>query len=164
MADKAMDVYLNDHLAGAMLGSDLAEQLRDENEGTPLGELMATLAPKIEEDRQTLIDLMDRMGVSKNPVKQATTWLAEKTSRAKFSGLTSGEPAVGTFMAVETLTLGVEGKASLWKALKAVRDRQGPLASIDLDGLIESAKAQHDALEGQRIAAATRALEGESAR
>ena len=37
MADKAMDVYLNDHLAGAMLGSDLAEQLRDENEGTPLG-------------------------------------------------------------------------------------------------------------------------------
>jgi hypothetical protein len=107
---------------------------------------------------------MDRMGVSKNPVKQATTWLAEKTSRAKFSGLTSGEPAVGTFMAIETLTLGVEGKASLWKALKAVRERHGPLASLDLDGLIESAKAQHDALEGERIAAATRALEGESAR
>jgi hypothetical protein len=67
-------------------------------------------------------------------------------------------------MAVETLTLGVEGKASLWKALKTVRDRYGPLASIDLDGLIESAKAQHDALERERIAAATRALEGESAR
>jgi len=25
MADKAMDVYLNDHLAGAMLGSELAK-------------------------------------------------------------------------------------------------------------------------------------------
>ena len=86
VADKAMDVYLNDHLAGAMLGSDLAEQLQKENEGTPLGELMATLAPRIEEDRQTLIDLMERMGTSKNPVKQATTWLAEKTSRAKFGG------------------------------------------------------------------------------
>ena len=80
---------------------------------------------------------MDSMGVSKNPVKQATTWLAEKTSRAKFSGATSGEPATGTFMAVETLTLGVEGKASLWKALKAVRERYARLASIDLDGLIE---------------------------
>jgi len=164
MADKAMDIYLNDHLAGAMLGSDLAEQLRDENGGTRLGELMATLAPKIEEDRQTLIDLMDSMGVSKNPVKQATTWLAEKTSRAKFSGATSGESAVGTFMAVETLTLGVEGKASLWKALKAVRERYAPLTSIDLDGLIERAKTQHDALEGERIAAATRAFEGESER
>ena len=32
MADKAMNVYLNDHLAGAMLGSDLAEQIRSERE------------------------------------------------------------------------------------------------------------------------------------
>ena len=110
MADKPMDVYLNDHLAGAMLGSDLAEQIQKENEGTPLGDLMATLAAQIEEDRETLIDLMERMGTSKNPVKQATTWLAEKASRPKFSGMTSGEPEVGTFMALESLTLGVEGK------------------------------------------------------
>lgn len=163
MADKPMDVYLNDHLAGAMLGSDLAEQLKESNEGTPLGDLMATLAPKIEADRQTLIDLIDRMGTSKNPVKQATTWLAEKASRAKFSGATSGEAELGTFMAVETLTLGVEGKASLWKALKEVKDKYGPLQSMNLDGLIESAQAQHDALEGERIAAAARALEGEAA-
>jgi hypothetical protein len=40
MADKAMVVYLNDHLAGVMLGSDLAEQIRSRNRGTPLGELM----------------------------------------------------------------------------------------------------------------------------
>ena len=29
MADKALDVYLNDHLAGAMMGSDLANRARD---------------------------------------------------------------------------------------------------------------------------------------
>lgn len=110
MADKAMNVYLNDHLAGAMLGSDLAEQLQEQNEGTALGDLMSSLAAQIEEDREMLIDLMDRMGTSKNPVKQATTWLAEKASRPKFSGLTSGEPEFGTFMALESLTLGVEGK------------------------------------------------------
>ena len=46
MADKAMDVYLNDHLAGAMLGSDLAEQIRSQNQRTPLGELMGVLAPR----------------------------------------------------------------------------------------------------------------------
>jgi hypothetical protein len=161
MADKAMDVYLNDHLAGAMLGSDLAEQLQEENEGTPLGDLMATIAAQIEEDREALIDLMERMGTSKNPVKQATTWLAEKASRPKFSGLTSGEPEVGTFMALESLTLGVEGKASLWKALKAVTDRYEPLQATNLDELSERAKTQHDALEGERVAAATRALRGE---
>jgi hypothetical protein len=163
MADKAMDVYLNDHLAGAVMGSDLAEQLQEENEGTALGDLMSTLAPEIEKDRETLIDLMERMGTSRNPIKQATTWLAEKASRTKFSGLTSGEPEAGTFMALETLTLGVEGKASLWRALKAVAGKYAPLRSLDLDALIESAQAQHDALERERIAAAERAFEGEVA-
>src|SRR6478609_6898773 len=121
MADRAMDVYLNDHLAGATLGSDLAEQIRDRHEGTPLGELMGSLAPEIDQDRDALLELMDRMDVSQNPLKQATGWVAEKASRVKFSGAGSGEPDQGAFMALETLTLGVEGKASMWKALKAVQ-------------------------------------------
>jgi hypothetical protein len=57
MADKAIDVDLNDHLAGATLGSDLAEQIRDRNEGTPLGDAMGSIARQIEEDRRTLLDL-----------------------------------------------------------------------------------------------------------
>ncbi len=158
MADKAMDVYLNDHLAGAVLGSNLAEQIRSENQGTALGELMESLAPEIEEDHQTLIDLMDRMGTSRNPVKQATTWMAEKASRPKFSGLTSNEPELGAFMAVESLTLGVQGKACLWKTLKQVAGQYEPLASLNLDALIERAQAQHDALERERITASRRAL------
>lgn len=159
MADKAMDVYLNDHLAGATLGSDLAEQIRNRHEGTPLGEVMRSIAPQVEEDRQTLLDLMERMGTSKNPVKQASGWLAEKASRVKFSGAVSGEPDHGAFMALESLTLGVEGKMSLWKALKEVADRYPPLASMNLDELIDRAVEQHSALESERLTAARRALE-----
>ncbi len=158
MADKAMDVYLNDHLAGARLGSALAKQLREKNEGTPLGNVMSSLAAEIEEDRKTLLDLMDRMGTSKNPVKQATAWLAEKATRLKSSGLTSGDPKVGTFMALENLALGVEGKVSLWKILKEVPDQYGPLQSTNLDDLVERAEAQRNALERERIAAGRLAL------
>lgn len=158
MADKAMNVYLNDHLAGAMLGTDLAEQIQAQNEGTALGELMGSLAPKIEEDRQTLIELMERLDTSRNPVKQATAWMAEKASRAKFSGQTSGEPEVGAFMALETLCLGVQGKVCLWTALKEVADQYEPLASMNLDELIERAQTQHSALERERMAASRRAL------
>lgn len=96
-----------------MLGSDLAEQIRARSQGTALGELMGSLAPQIKEDRQTLISLMDRLDSAQNPVKQATTWVAEKASRAKFSGLTSDEPELGGLMALEALTLGVQGKRSL---------------------------------------------------
>src|ERR1700753_1142371 len=86
MAETTMDIYLNDHLAGAMLGSDLAEQIRDQHERTPLGDLMRSTAPQTEEDRRTLITLMQRMNTPRNPVKQATAWAAEKASRVKFRG------------------------------------------------------------------------------
>jgi hypothetical protein len=158
MANTAIDVYLNDHLAGAMLGSDLAEQIRDRNENTPLGELMQSLAPQIEEDRQTLIGLMQRMDTSKSPVKQAGAWVTEKASRAKFGGLTSGEPQLGTFMAVESLALGVLGKLSLWRALAQVADQHPAITSIDLDELIDRAQTQYDLLEHERLAASRRAL------
>ncbi len=158
MADKPLDVYLNDHLGGAMLGSDLAAQIRDQNEGTPLGEQMTRIAAEIEEDRQTLLDLMDALDVSRNPVKQVTGWVAEKASRVKFSGATSGEPDHGLFMALESLRLGVAGKRCLWIALQRVRGEYPALANIDLDRLIERASSQEGDLERERIAAATAAL------
>ena len=158
MGDRAIDVYLNDHLAGAMLGSDLAEQIRARHEGDPLGAVMTPLAREIEEDRERLVDLMDRMDVTRNPIKQATGWLAEKTSRVKFSGMGSGEPDQSAFMALESLTLGVEGKASLWRALTEIQSQYPALMATDLPELIARADRQHELLERERLAAGALAL------
>ena len=158
MAHKAMDVYLNDHLGGATLGSDLAGQIGELAEGTPLAGVMATLHAEIEEDRETLVALMDSLGVTRNPVKQATGWIAEKASRVKFSGLSSGESDHGLFMALESMALGVQGKGSLWRALREVRADHPPLADVDLDALVARADAQYATLERERLAAAARAL------
>ena len=160
MADRPMDIYLNDHMAGAMLGNELAEQIRDRNEGTPLGGAMGPIAAEIDEDRQTLKKLMDRLDVRRNPIKQAGGWVAEKWSRVKFSGAGSGEPDHGNFMALETLALGVLGKRSLWVALRAVEDQYEALRGLDLDRLIERAGAQHDVIERSRIQAAAGLLSG----
>ena len=162
MADKALDTYLNDHLAGSTLGVDLAKQIRDGSEA-PLRELMERIAAEIEEDRETLIELMDRIGTSKNPVKKATAWMTEKASRAKFSGLSSGEPDVGRLMALESLTLGVAGKECLWQVLKRVADRYAPLAAIDLERLIERARNQRAQLEVERTKAGVEAFQGDHA-
>ena len=158
MADEPLDVYLNDHLGGAMLGSDLAEQIRDRSEGTPLGEVMTRIADEIEQDREALLELMDKMGTERNPVKQVGGWLAEKASRVKFSGIGSGEPDHGMFMALETLRLGVAGKKCLWLALERVRDSHPALAETDLTLLISRASAQEETLERERLAAGERAL------
>jgi hypothetical protein len=159
MTDSALNTYLNDHLAGATFGSDLAEQLQSLAEEGTLSQLMQWLAPQVEEDRQTLLDLMDRLDIPKSTLKQATTWLAEKASRPKFGGLTASENGVGTLMAIETMSLGVEGKLSLWIALGEVADRYPQLRTLDLSGLTERARAQRDGLERERLAAARRALQ-----
>jgi hypothetical protein len=163
MTENGVGIYLNDHLAGAAFGSDLARQIHKHSEGTSLGQVMDSLATEIEADRQALVDLMERLGTPKNPVKQATAWMAEKASRLKLSGVTAGDAGHGTFLALETLSLGVEGKLSLWIALKTVADAYPALETAELDRLIERAAAQRSILERERVAAGRQALRRDDA-
>jgi hypothetical protein len=160
MAERALDIYVNDHLAGSTMGYELAEHLRDQNAGTPLGERMASLAAEIDSDRQALVDLAKRLGTTSNPVKQGVAWLAEKAGQVKFSGVTSGNPELGTFLALETLSLGVEGKIALWRSLRAVADSDPALAGMDFDDLVARGETQRRALETERMEVGTRVLRG----
>src|SRR4051794_26572616 len=98
MDHEALSTYLNDHLAGSTLGADHARQLEERSADTPFGPAMARIADEIEEDRDTLAKLMDRLDVSRNPVKAASAWVAEKAGRVKFSGASSGDADVGYFL------------------------------------------------------------------
>lgn len=158
MDHDALDIYLNDHLAGATLGCDHARRLEAVYEGTPFGTVMAQIAMEIEEDRDTLVDLMERLDTPRNAVKAATAWVAEKAGRVKFSGVSSGDRELGNYLALETLSLGVEGKRCLWTALEAIASDYPPLAATDLAGLIARAQAQRAALEEQRLATAQKAF------
>jgi hypothetical protein len=79
-------VYLNDHLAGATFGADLARQLEARTDGTDFQPEMSRLAAEIEADLDTLTDLMKRIGATRNPSKQVTAWVAEKASPLKLTG------------------------------------------------------------------------------
>ena len=109
-------------------------------------------------DLQTLSGLMHRLGVTRNPAKQVTTWVLEKASRVKLSGLSAGSEQLGIYLSLETLSLGVEGKAALWTALREIKAGYPELQSVDLDHLIERAQQQRAILERQRIVVAPRAL------
>jgi hypothetical protein len=158
MTDASLDTYLNDHLAGAMFGADLARQIAAQVDATERAPRFVDLAAEIEADRRTLSGLMDRLGTSKNPVKQAVTWMAEKLSRAKLSG--PGDDELNLFMALETLSLGVEGKASVWRTLRDLVDRYPALDATELDGLIARAEDQRRLVEAERIDAGRRAFGG----
>jgi hypothetical protein len=161
MTAKALETYLNDHLAGSRLGVDLAERLREMTEGTPREATMATLAAEIAEDRDKLAELIERVGASENQVKQATAWVAEKASRLKLSGVGSGDDDYGLFLSLETLSLGVAGKLGLWEALLQQAPGHDGLDPVVLGELAARARKQREVLERERLAVAASALDAD---
>lgn len=158
MAERALDIYLNDHLAGAVMGCEIADELAEEQAGSHFGDAMAELAVLVNEDRATLEALMDRLGTTSNPVKQGAAWLAEKAGRVKLKGLTSGDRDLGTFLALETLGLGVEGKICLWESLRAIANGHEGLAAADLEELVARGERQRATIEAERIGIGARVL------
>lgn len=155
---KGLDVYLNDHLAGSVTGSELADKLTEAYAGRPAGSVLSELAGEIKQDRATLAELMDRLGIEKSPVKQVAGWIGEKVTRLKLSDAVLSDQSLKQLLEFETLSLGVEGKLTLWRALREVRDQYPELQVTDLDGLVKRAERQRSMLEDLRLAAARRAL------
>jgi hypothetical protein len=160
MTHDALSTYLNDHLAGATLGCAHARQLEKISAETPFGPTMTRLAAEIEEDRDTLVELMERLEAKRNPVKQASAWISEKAGRLKFSGLSSGNRGLGRFLTLEAMSVGVQGKWLLWTSLDRISGEFPELQAADLTGLIGRAEAQREALEVERLRTAEMTLGG----
>jgi len=158
MDDAALRTYLNDHLAGATLGCDHANQLAQMYSGTASADELARIAAEVRQDKATLLRLMDDVGARPSPVKRIGAWVAEKAGRLKFRGVTSGKPELGRYLALETMSLGVEGKRSLWTALEQSAGGAPALRRVDLGELVVRAEQQRETLERRRLEAAGRAF------
>jgi hypothetical protein len=153
-----LSIYLNDHLAGATAGVELARRAAASNRSTGYGPVLAKLAEEIEEDRQTLLDLMQRLSVSPDRVKMLLSWSAEKAGRLKLNGQLVGYSPLSRLEELEFLAVGVEGKLALWQALRHTHGGDPRLRGIGLQNLIERARSQRRRLERQRRRAAEEAL------
>jgi hypothetical protein len=146
LGEDRLSIYLNDHLAGATAGVNLAHRVAP-----------GAIAEEIEEDRAALVRVMDLLGVGRDPVKVALGWAAVKAARLGFAAV----PLSG-LEEIEALSLGVEGKLALWQALRHVYGADPRLAGIDLGELIGRARSQRRRLERLRMQAADDALVSEA--
>jgi hypothetical protein len=156
-ADK-LSIYLNDHLAGATAGVELARRLARSNEGTAYGTQLAELAAEIAQDRDALLDIMDRLAIGRDRLKVALSWGAEKAGRLKLNGALLRYSPLSRLEELEGLSLGVHGKLVGWLSLRAVDDSR--LAAIELDELIARARSQARRIDRLRQRAAVDALRG----
>lgn len=159
-ANKELETYLTDHLAGAIAGVELANKISSECAGTRFGPFLAELARDIEQDKATLEGLMEQLGIQPSPLKEATSWIAEKLSRLKLSETMTGDTDLKRLLEFEMLSLGIEGKLSMWRALIEVNHAHSELAAADLTGFAKRAESQRSSLEDHRLQVADQALVG----
>ncbi|MCZ2527099.1 hypothetical protein [Streptomyces sp. HB2AG] len=155
---RPIDVYLNDHLAGATGGVGLARRIAGAQQGSPAGPTLRELAREVARDRDSLLEVMAQLGVEPRRYKVLAAWAGEKAARLKSNGRLVRRSPLSTLVELEAMHLGVEGKASLWRALRALADRDPRLSASALDALLERARRQAETLEELRLRQAVAVL------
>jgi hypothetical protein len=150
-------IYLNDHLAGAALGVELARRLRSSNSSDPeFGQPLARICGEIEEDRETLIHITDRLGIKRDQIKPALAKAAERLGRLKPNGHLRTYSPLSRVLELEVLASGIGGKMQLWNALE--ESFGGSLEGFDFHALAERADRQGQVVEDLHLAAVKRTL------
>jgi hypothetical protein len=144
-----LQVYLHDHLAGSNFAIELLKSLRDQEAHPELAPLAVTLLAEVEKDASLLRGVLDHVGKSPLDVKEALAWVAEKASRFKLRHQEPG--SLGTFEALETLSLGIMGKLALWNVLPTIAGLDPRIPKLDFETLAASAKDQFVRVEEHRI-------------
>jgi hypothetical protein len=153
MSKEHLATYLNDHLMGAFAAIELVDQLA--SEATDLKPFLEGLKADIEADCQEVINLMDRLEIPQSRMRKASGWIAEQVAEAKFA---MADDSLRRLERLEAVSLGIQGKLSLWRALYAASKVDTRLQSLDYEGLTERARDQRDRIEALRIDAARSAL------
>lgn len=154
---KYLATYLNDHVLGATLGTELVRRAARENQGSELGEFLTGLAQEIDDDRNTLLTLMRELGVKPDRLKVAAGWTGEKLGRLKPNAQLRGYSPLSPLVELEGLLIGIQGKLAMWRVLAEVAQDVG-LDRARLEALAARAERQQADVERHRLDVGRRAL------
>ena len=158
MANESLATDLNDHLAGSVVALELLDHLEEDGAGTAEASTLAGVHADIEADRQELEAFMAQRGITVSVPRKAAGWLVEKLSELKLHLDDAGDGALRRLEALETLSLGIAGKAALWDALAAAAEAAPELRELDYARLGQRAASQRAAVEELRLRAAQEAF------
>jgi hypothetical protein len=142
---KFLNIYLDDHVAGATAGSQRAARLAEAEAESKDAAVLARFAADVKADLDALLALMDTLGVEPSRVKAGLASVAEKLGALKLNGRVSERSPLSTIIELEAMQMAVRAKRSLWETLKVAMP---PPAPVELDALVARADGQLELLSG----------------
>jgi hypothetical protein len=156
MSKEHLSTYLNDHLAGAVVALETIDHLAADS--SELRSLLMELKSEIEQDRKELVGLMEELNIGQSLVRKAAAWFGEQAAETKMVLDDTSSGGLRTLERLEVLSLGIEGKLGLWRALQAAANRDSRLSRLDYARLAKRAQDQRARVESLRLEAARWAL------
>ncbi|MBV9093217.1 MAG: hypothetical protein JO132_04990 [Streptosporangiaceae bacterium] len=153
---RVLGIYLNDHLAGATAGAELAHRIARTHPDQ--ADRLRSFAAEVAQDRTALADIMKTLGIPVRVYKVGAAWVGEKAARLKFNGHLLTRSLLSFLEELEMMRLGVEGKAAGWRTLRTLANTDKRLDPGRLDELIARAGRQSDLLEDLRMDAAAQVI------
>jgi hypothetical protein len=158
MAAEELATYLNDHVAGAVGALELVAHLALAETGTDRAAFFSQLHVDISSDREELGRLMARLGFAESVPRKTAAWFGEKLAELKLRVDSSPDGGLHLLESLETVSLGIEGKRGLWKALRAASESEPGLQGLDYDRLEQRAAEQRERVEKLRLEVAKSVL------
>ncbi len=158
-----LGIYLNDHLAGATGGLELARRAAASHRGPAADGALQRLAADVAQDRAALADIMAALSIPVRAYKVYAAWIGEKAARLKLNGHLLTRSPLTSLEELEMLRIGVEGKTAGWRTLRVLAETDKRLDSGRLDELIARAQRQAALLEELRVRAAGQVIGLEAA-
>ena len=138
----------------------MSRRLVSNFKGSKHRQTLQSIAKEVNEDRDSLLEVMRRLQVPVNRFKVGAGWLGEKAGRLKSNGHLFYRSPLSKLIELEAMYLGVQGKAAGWRVLRAESSRHPDLDPDDFDELITRADRQEQALEAIRRDFAEQAFAG----
>ena len=155
MKTSGLHTYLQDHTAGAESAMVAMRALSEQTHDRVLSHLLSELLIEVAEDKQELEKLAHSVGSEPNVFKNAAAWMAAQVVDLKAR---AGKTSFGAFEGLEFVSLGIQGKLHLWRALQRSAICTSSSYQLDYSLLIKRAESQHERVEVVRLALASKAL------
>ena len=85
----ALGIYLNDHLAGATAGTELARRAAGSTQDREEHAALRDFAAEVAQDRAALLDTMAALGIPVRTYKVCAAWIGEKAGRRSSTAASS---------------------------------------------------------------------------
>lgn len=137
-----LELYLNDHLAGAAAGKSRIAHMAKAHADLPIVDDLRRLSDEISEEYDRVAALIHELGLHRLYYRQAMTAVGERAGRVKFNRRLFQRSPMTPVLELEFMRGAVSAKLGLWDLFEKI----GPECGLDASEFSERASLGRDQL------------------